>query len=101
MSRFELSVALAALAILSAATPVFAQGPDVPRITAKATAALLPAAKRVVARRYMSGPGAKCEPTALAGYENLPTQRCSYKRGRLTGEVVLLDPAGWRRRGRA
>jgi hypothetical protein len=53
---------------------------------------LLPAAKRVVAGRYLSGKMSSCKPFPYPGYEGLPTERCRYTQGKLIAEVVLLDP---------
>jgi hypothetical protein len=56
--------------------------------------ALLPSARRVVRNHYMStpAPGATCTDVSIEDYAGLPTKRCQYRQGKLSAEVVLVDP---------
>jgi hypothetical protein len=93
-ARIRFLAVVVALA-LSPCFPAHAERGDEPQneysLPTTAFDAVLAEAKKVVAGRTMSPPGA-CAPHEVAGYDGLPTQLCSYAdRGR-PARVVLLDP---------
>jgi hypothetical protein len=53
--------------------------------------AVRPQAEALANRGYMA-PAGKCKPVAAKGYEGLPTKRCTYSQGKLSADVILLDP---------